>query len=103
MTPQHRPWAGRLVGAALFAGLATTASAQTLTKGQQFYQKVCAKCHEVGTGPLLLGRQLPEATVQIIARHGLNAMPAFRHTDIDDATLLELATYIHQSAAPANK
>lgn len=103
MTPYHRPWPGLLAGAALLAGLATSASAQTLTKGQQFYQKVCAKCHEVGTGPVLLGRELPEATVQIIARHGLNAMPAFRHTDIDDATLLELATFIHKSAAPANK
>ena len=97
MKTLRRPWAGLLAGAALLAG---TASAQTITPGQQFYQKVCAKCHEAGIGPVLLGRDLPPATITLIARYGLNAMPAFRHTDIDDATLEQLAAYVSTSAAP---
>ena len=103
MKTQKSSWPGLLVGTAIFAGVAATASAQTITKGQQFYQKICAKCHEVGTGPVLLGRELPEATVLYIARHGMNAMPAFRHTDIDDVTLKELAAFINKSPAPAKK
>ena len=67
---------------------------QQISKGQQFFQKVCAKCHETGIGPVITGRGLPEATYVYMARHGQNAMPAFRVTDIDDATLQELAKYL---------
>lgn len=82
---------------ALLAGHAPGALAQSapqINKGQQFYQKVCAKCHETGIGPVITGRGLPEETYVYIARHGQNAMPAFRMTDIDDATLQELAKYL---------
>lgn len=82
---------------ALLAGHAPGALAQSapqISKGQQFYQKVCARCHEAGIGPVITGRGLPEATYVYMARHGLNAMPAFRVTDIDDATLQELAKYL---------
>jgi mono/diheme cytochrome c family protein len=82
---------------ALLAGQTPGALAQTapqISKGQQFFQKVCAKCHETGIGPVITGRGLPEATYVYMARHGQNAMPAFRVTDIDDATLQELAKYL---------
>jgi len=93
---------GLAIGAAALASIATITSAETLpTKGAQYYQKVCAKCHEAGIGPLLLGRGLPPETFLYFARHGSGPMPAFRTTDIDDATLKELAIYLSNSSAPA--
>lgn len=101
MTTAHR---STLAAAALLlACLSTSAAAQAIGKGQQYYQKICAKCHEAGVGPVLLGRELPEATTLYMVRHGLNAMPAFRMSDIDDATLKDLAAYIARSTAPATK
>lgn len=70
------------------------ATAQSVNAGQQFYQKVCAKCHEAGIGPVITGRGLPAITYVSIARNGNRAMPAFRITDIDDATLQQLADYL---------
>lgn len=66
----------------------------TIGNGQAFYEKICAKCHKTGIGPALTGRDLPEATFIITARMGRNGMPAFRITDIDDHTLIELARYL---------
>jgi mono/diheme cytochrome c family protein len=63
-------------------------------KGKQYYDKVCAKCHEVGTGPVLKGRGFPAITYVIIARNGNRAMPAFRVSDVDDATLQAVADYL---------
>lgn len=83
--------------ALLWIGHTTTAVAQepaNVGKGQQYFDKVCAKCHETGVGPVLKGRDLPEATYIIIARLGRNAMPAFRITDIDDDTLVAVARYL---------
>lgn len=68
-----------------------------VSKGQRFYEKVCAKCHEAGIGPVLLGRGLPEAVFLTIPRSGFRAMPAFRISDIDDETLHSLATYLANS------
>lgn len=81
----------------LWVGHTATAVAQDpvpIGKGQQYFEKVCAKCHETGIGPVIKGRDLPEATYIITARMGQNAMPAFRITDIDDDTLIELAKYL---------
>lgn len=83
--------------ALLWIGHTTTAVAQepaNIGKGRQYFEKVCAKCHETGVGPVLKGRDLPEATYIIIARLGRNAMPAFRITDIDDDTLIAVAKYL---------
>ena len=79
--------------------LADTATAQPVNAGQQFYQKVCAKCHEAGIGPVITGRGLPEIVYTTFVRNGNRAMPAFRVTDIDDATLKELATYLSNTPA----
>lgn len=81
--------------------LADQATAQTVNAGQQFYQKVCAKCHEAGIGPVITGRGLPEITYINIARNGNRAMPAFRVTDIDDATLQQLAAYLASTPVKA--
>ena len=102
----------RLLSAtALGAGLILTAGAavaqsqpspQSPTvegQGKRYFEKVCAKCHEVGIGPVLTGRGLDPLFYSTIARHGNRAMPAFRVTDIDDATLQDLAVYLSKSPA----
>ncbi len=91
------------IGVAL-AGLTCLAGAQEakpVSKGQRYYEKVCAKCHEAGVGPVIKGRGFPEMTYIVIARNGFNAMPAFRVTDIDDETLKDLASYL--SKTPVKK
>lgn len=87
---------------AFAAAAAPAADTQKVGPGQRFYEKTCAKCHEadVGVGPALKGRGFPAATYVVIARNGMNAMPAFRVTDIDDATLQDLAEYL-ASTPPA--
>ena len=95
--------ASKLTLAALVSGLTFAASAadpQKIGPGQQFYEKTCAKCHEAGIGPVIKGRGFPAMTYVVIARNGMNAMPAFRVTDIDDATLLELGEYLSKTEAP---
>lgn len=90
--------------AALLAGLASTAAAGDPSKigpGQRYFNTICAKCHTAGVGPELRGRQLPPEYFVAIARNGFNAMPAFRITDIDDATLRDVGKYLSQSQLPA--
>lgn len=92
-----KPSAGLAALLVMLAGHSSGALAQSapqISKGQQFYQQVCAKCHETGIGPVITGRGLPEATYVFMARNGFNAMPAFRLSDIDDATLQDLAKYL---------
>jgi len=95
----------RAAGGAILLALGFAASAQAAgpaadqDKGRRFYEKVCARCHEAGIGPVLLGRGLPPAIFTTIARSGLNAMPAFRVTDVDDDTLQAVAEYLSMSAA----
>ena len=71
--------------------------------GQQLYEKVCGYCHspEVGVGTLLAGRELPAVYVQAIVRSGLNAMPAFPASYIDDEALALVAEYLATLPAPA--
>lgn len=67
--------------------------------GQEVYEKVCAYCHNIGVGPdsvkTAVDAEAVEAraeSIVYVVRHGLNAMPAFRKTEIDDASLRDLAT-----------
>ncbi len=72
--------------------------------GQEAYNKVCGFCHERGVGPTIKGLggkglggehtpNTPEKVRQMV-RFGNRAMPAFRQTEIDDATLTKIAEYI---------
>ena len=70
---------------------------------EEVYAKNCGLCHDTGVGPVLKGRGLPPEVFVIIVRHGLNAMPAFRKTDIDDAMLDRLADMLSRSEKPADK
>ncbi|ENO84944.1 c-type cytochrome [Thauera linaloolentis] len=93
----------RTTGSALLLALGLAASAQAASpasaddKGRRFYEKVCARCHEADIGPVLLGRRLPPVFFKTIARSGFNAMPAFRITDVDEATLQAVAEYLSTS------
>lgn len=61
------------------------------------YKHVCGYCHGVNVGPVIRGRALePEAT-RYIVRHGQNAMPAFRPTEITDSELRSLSLWIQAS------
>src|SRR4029079_14710265 len=51
------------------------------------YADVCTFCHDGNVGPDLRGRGLNATYVRFIVRNGLNAMPAFRTAEIDDAEL----------------
>jgi len=88
------------------SGLITAAGAMADGTGQwqngkEVYQKVCSYCHESGVGPVITGRQLPEAYIQLVVRHGYRAMPSFRSSEINDTALAELARLISETPAAA--
>jgi len=94
----------RLAITLLFAG--TSMFAVELGKpyrfadGKEAFQKVCAHCHTLKTAPHSIFTKMDDAAgvkaraegIFQTVRHGSNAMPAFRKSEIDDATLMELAT-----------
>ena len=69
--------------------------------GENLYNKLCGHCHkpEVGVGPVLTGRNLPEAYIKAIVRNGFNAMPAFPASYIDDESIAQVSEYL--SSLPA--
>lgn len=93
----------RMVVASATLLLATSLQAQTPAagssqwgSGKDLYEKVCAHCHapEVGVGTMIQGRDLPEAYIKYVVRHGLNAMPAFPASYIDDHSIALVTDYI---------
>lgn len=90
--------------ACLVAVLGSTDSlASQWRDGNTVYDKVCGHCHEMGVGPVIKGRQLPVEYVRRVVRFGNRAMPSFRPSEIDDATLGNVAAMINTSAVPAKK
>lgn len=61
------------------------------------YAKVCGYCHGRNIGPILLGRKLDTDMIKAVARQGRNGMPAFRPTEVTNAELDALATWISKS------
>lgn len=89
-----------------FALLATSAQAQDDSQwgsGKNLYDKVCSHCHapEAGVGTAIAGRGLPEAYVKFIVRNGLNAMPAFPASFVDDQSIAQVTEYLSTLPAPA--
>ena len=66
---------------------------------EKVYSVTCGYCHGKNVGPIIKGRELPPEAVKMMVRHGMGGMPAFRPTEITDAELDGLATYISQSEA----
>ena len=86
------------------AALVAAGGAQAAWRdGGEVYDKVCRYCHEANVGPVLKGRSLPAEYVQRVVRMGNRAMPSFRATEIDDATLADVARLINASAALAKE
>ncbi|WP_041646473.1 c-type cytochrome [Aromatoleum aromaticum] len=71
--------------------------------GDEVYDKVCGYCHEANVGPVLKGRALPAEYIERVVRLGNRAMPAFRQSEIDDATLADVARRISGEAAVARE
>lgn len=89
-----------------FALLVTSAHAQDdrqWDSGKNVYDKVCAHCHspEVGVGPVIGGRGLPQAYITAIVRNGFNAMPSFPASHIDDESIAQLTDYLATLPPPA--
>lgn len=86
----------KLALVAVSIALLSTGEVKAQAAGQwrdanQVYEKICGHCHDTGIGPVIKGRGLPAEYYANTVRHGLKAMPAFRQTDVDDATLAALA------------
>ncbi len=94
---RHTYFKGIMVTLVLFSG--TLACAESNWKNaQEAYTKVCAYCHNIGVGPdsvkIVFDKESVGSRAESIiytVRNGLNAMPAFRKTEIDDKTLKEMA------------
>ena len=67
---------------------------RTSRPAEQIYLETCSYCHDHGIAPVITGRQLPAVRLTTVIRNGLNAMPAFRPTDISDSELESVTTWI---------
>ena len=98
------------------AALAQTPSDAQLKKGQEVYQYWCWNCHGEGAGkpgtqalaakykgskPAILDQRtdLAAPVTKTFVRKGVSIMPFFRKTEITDAQLDALATYLARNAA----
>lgn len=85
--------------------------------GRSAFDRWCAECHAAGVGhpgtqqlerirgsklALLEARtDLEPAYIRYVVRHGQNAMPAYRPSEITDADLEAIAQHLGRKAAPA--
>ena len=99
-----------------FAMVALSASAMAVSaepSGQSVYEKWCLPCHRAGqVGAVQLQQRykgvvpavltertdLQPALISVLVRRGGQVMPIFRKTEISDADLEALATYLTTSA-----
>jgi mono/diheme cytochrome c family protein len=81
---------------ALLPGPAQSGEELQWRSGEDLYNKVCGHCHnpEVGVGTVLHGRELPLDYLKYIVRNGLNSMPAFPESFVDDLSLAEVSKYL---------
>ncbi len=85
------------------SSLAWSQSANEWVSGEQIFGKVCQYCHTEGVGPVLTGRNLPPVYFTTIARNGLNAMTAFRPTELSSDDLEKVANFLSQSISEENQ
>lgn len=97
--------AGVVLPLALLASATHAQEESQWESGEQVYESVCGHCHapEVGVGPVLAGRGLPEVYLRAIVRNGFNAMPAFPASHIDDESIAKVAEYLSSLPAPADQ
>jgi mono/diheme cytochrome c family protein len=71
-------------------------NARTL-HGQAVYSAYCYKCHpggEAGLGPSTNAVPAPNFLRKFQVRHGLGAMPSFKHSQLSSTDLNDLVHYI---------
>lgn len=86
------------------AGALASGAAAADRPPQVVYAQTCGYCHGANVGPVIRGRGIDAGAIVYIVRHGQNAMPAFRQTEIGPSELDALAGWIEQSAAdPAER
>ena len=71
----------------------------TPRSAEKLYASTCGYCHGRNVGPVILGRSLPVPAIEAVVRNGLNAMPAFRPSEISDAELAAVAAWVSTSTA----
>lgn len=76
------------------ASAASAAMIQGDRSGARLAQNTCLKCHGTGVGPDLRLQQFTYETIHYVTRHGLNAMPSFRESEISDEELHAVADYL---------
>jgi mono/diheme cytochrome c family protein len=102
----------------MFALPGVAAAQNSTQQGQAIFEKWCAPCHAPltkehdrlpgtstlgtiykGTKPAALQQRtdLTTAVVTYFVRHGVNAMPPFRKTEITDAQLVALSAYLSRN------
>lgn len=81
---------------ALFTASSHAQEESQWKSGKHLYEKVCGHCHapEVGVGPELAGRGLPEPYIKAIVRNGFRAMPSFPASYVDDESLAQVTEYL---------
>lgn len=64
---------------------------------EKIYDTTCGYCHGHNVGPIIKGRKLPAAAIEVFVRNGNGAMPAFKPTEITPEELTTLAQWISNS------
>ncbi|WP_298283546.1 cytochrome c [Novosphingobium sp.] len=78
------------------AQITTAMKAQAaLTGGAKVYAAHCAYCHDSGFAPSITGRDMPAAAIAGIVRLGPGGMQAFPESQVSDADITALATYLN--------
>ena len=108
-------WAGVALAGLTLGGFASAEEpSDPLAAGRAVYAKWCAPCHDPGvihpgtnaltvkykgvkSGVLLEWTDLKPQTVKHLVRHGISVMPQFRKTEISDAELDALATFLSRN------
>jgi mono/diheme cytochrome c family protein len=104
-----------MMAAVLVLGAAHAGAAETVElQGKKVFDRWCAACHAVGDAypgtlalqakykgekpsPLEQRTDLNPDFVKFFVRNGVSIMPFFRKTEISDAELTALATYLSRS------
>jgi mono/diheme cytochrome c family protein len=106
-----------LVALALALPAAATAQESAAERGRQVYDKWCTPCHGAGEGkpgtisaaalykgskPAVLVERtdLTAAGIKAAVRNGVFVMPRFRKTEVTDADLDAIVSYLTRSSAP---
>ncbi len=82
-----------------FASAQKLGAVQPQRSPEEVYSAVCGYCHGQNVGPVIRGRALPPEATEYIVRHGQNAMPAFRPTEVSSGELKALALWVQKSSA----